>query len=66
MIERQICQIIDRNPNLIKKLDHIPKVYKRHIIIKHWGIRHEGLDGIIYDYTPVTWMDLQPNMFCTL
>ena len=32
-IERKICQIIDRNPNLIKILDHMPEPYKRHIII---------------------------------
>ena len=28
MIERKICQIIDRNPNLIKTLDHMPKLIK--------------------------------------
>ena len=35
MIERKMCQIIDRNPNSIKTLDHMPKPYKNHIIIKH-------------------------------
>ena len=58
MIENKICQIIDRNPNLIKILDHMPKPYRRHIIIKHWGIRFD--DGIIH--IPTEWMGLEPNM----
>ena len=62
MIERRICQIIDRNPNLIKILNQMPEPYKRHIIIKHWGFQNEGPDGTIYDYTPVNWMDLEPNV----
>ena len=62
MIERKICQIIDRNPNLIKILDHMPDPYKRHIIIKHWGFQNEAPDGIIYDYMAVDWMDLEPNL----
>ena len=32
MIARKICQIIDRNPNLIKLLDHMPDPYKRHFV----------------------------------
>ena len=60
MIERKIYQIIDRNPNLIKILDHLPKPYKRHIIIKHWGIR--GEDEIINGLVPANWMDLEPNI----
>ena len=35
MIERKICQIIDRNPSLIKILKKMPEPYKRHIVIKH-------------------------------
>ena len=34
MIEQKICQIIDRNPNLIKILIQMPQPYKRHNIIK--------------------------------
>ena len=62
MIERKICQIIDLNPNLIKILDRMPEPYKRHTVIKHWGFQNEAPDGIIYDYMPVDWMDLEPNM----
>ena len=61
MIERKICQIIDRNPNLIKTLDHMPKPYKRHIIGMHWGIKHTGPCGVMCDYIPVNWKDLEPN-----
>ena len=60
MLERKMCQIIDRNPNLIKRLDNMPNPYKRHIIIKHWGIQHEGPFGI-NNYVPVNWMDLEPK-----
>ena len=60
MLERKICQIIDRNPNLIKRLDNMPNPYKRHIIIKHWGFQHEGPFGI-KNYYPVNWMDLEPH-----
>ena len=60
MLERKICQIIDRNPNLIKRLDNMPNPYKRHIIIKHWGFRHEGPFGVKY-YYPVNWKDLDPH-----
>ena len=61
MIERKICRIIDGNPNLIKILDHMPKPYKRYIITKHWGIQFD--DVVII---PNNWMDMEPNMFCTL
>ena len=61
IIERKICQIIDRNPNLIKTSDHMPKPYKRHNIIKHWGFQHEDPNGIMYGFVPVNWMDLEPN-----
>ena len=60
MLERKMCQIIDRNPNLIKRLDNMPNPYKRHIIIKHWGIQHEGPFGI-KNYVPVNWVDLEPK-----
>ena len=59
MIEHKLCQIIDRNPILIKILDHMPKPYKKHIIIKHWGMRYD--DEIIYGFVPANWMDLEPN-----
>ena len=61
MLERKICQIIDRNPSLIKTLDCMPMPYKRHIIIKHWGIPHIGPREILCHYIPVNWMDLEPN-----
>ena len=61
MIERKISKIIDRNPNLIKTLDHLPKPYKKHIIVEHWGFQHKGPNGIIYGFVPVNWMDLEPN-----
>ena len=50
MIERKLCQIIDRNPNLVKVLDHMPDPYKKHIIMKHWGFQNEGLEGRIRYY----------------
>ena len=59
MIEHKICQTIDRNPNLIKILDHMPEPYKRHIIVKHWGIQYD--DEILYEFVPANWMDLEPN-----
>ena len=59
-IERKICQIIDHNPNLIRILDHMPKPYKRHIIIKHWGYENED-DEIINGLVQANWMDLKPN-----
>ena len=40
----------------------MPEPYKRHNIIKHWGFQNEAPDGIIYDYTPVNWMDLETNI----
>ena len=61
MIERKICQIIDRNPNLIKVLNHMPNPYKRHINFKHWGFQTEDYNGIIRDYIPANWMDLEPK-----
>ena len=62
MIERKMCQIIDRNPNLIKTLDHMPKPYKKHIIIKHWGFRHIDDYGNIFVFVRNNWMDLEPNI----
>ena len=47
-----MCQIIDHNPNSIKTLDHMPKPYKRHVIIKHWGDRHIDDYGNIYVIVP--------------
>ena len=59
MLERKICQIIDRNPNLIKRLCNMPNPYTRHIITKHWGFQHEGPYGMLI-YYPVNWMVLDP------
>ena len=56
-----MCQIIDRNPNLIKRLDNMPEPYKRNIIIKHWGFKHVGPLGKIIDYVPINWTNLEPN-----
>ena len=63
MIERKFCKIIDRNPNLIKTLDHMPKPYKKHFIIKHWGFQHKGPNGLLYGFVPVYWMHLEPNFY---
>ena len=65
MIERKFCQIIDRNPNLIKVLNHMPEPYKNHIIIKYWGFQNECFDGVIRNYYPINWMDLEPNINIT-
>ena len=59
MIERKICQIIDRNPNLIKILDHMPDPYKSSVVIKHWGIHYDH--DIIFGFVPANWMDLEPD-----
>ena len=62
MIERKICQIIDRNPNLIKILDRMPEPYKRYFVIKHWGFQAEDHNGIIRNFLPPNWMDFEPNI----
>ena len=38
----------------------MPKPYKRHIIIKHWGIRSD--DEIMNGIVPANWMDLETNI----
>ena len=53
MIERKICKIIDCNPNLIKILDHMPKPYKKHTIVKHWDFQQTGPGEKIYGFVPV-------------
>ena len=53
MLERKICQIIDRNPNLIKRLDKMPNPYKRHIINKYWSVALQNPLGIIRNYVPI-------------
>ena len=58
MIEKKICKIIDQNPNLIKTLDNMPEPYKKHIIVKHWGFRAMDCDGIICDFIPSNWRDI--------
>ena len=44
MIEGKICQIRDRNPNLIKILNKMPEPYKRHIVTKH-GVFNTKIDS---------------------
>ena len=61
MLERRICQIIDRNPNLIKTLSNMPNPFKRHIINKYWSIEHQNPLGIRCNYVPVNWRDLEPD-----
>ena len=61
MLERKLCQIIDRNPNLIKTLDNMPNPYKRHIINKYWSVALQNPFGIIRNYVPVNWRDLEPD-----
>ena len=58
MMERKMCQIIDRYPNLIKILDHMPEPFKKHNIFKHWGMRYN--DELIV--VPANWMDLEANI----
>ena len=41
----------------------MPKPYKRHIIIKHWGFQHKSPLGKINDYVPKNWMNLEPNCY---
>ena len=63
MIERKICQIIDRTPNLIRILDHMPEPCKRHNIIKHLGIRYgDDDDERIYVFVPHNWEDSEHNI----
>ena len=62
MIEQKNCQIIDRNPNLIKILNQMPEPYKRHIVTKHWCCQHKDRFGIIRNYLPAIWMELEPNI----
>ena len=62
MIERKICQIFDRNPNLIKVLDRMPEPYKNHIVNKHWGVKFKAPDDSIKIGIPVDWMNLEPNI----
>ena len=62
MIERKICQIIDRNPNLIKIMNKVPEYYKRYIVTKQWCFQHEDRFGIIRNFLPAIWMELEPNI----
>ena len=62
MIERNICHVIDRNPNLIKTLNRMPHPYARHIIFKHWGVSFDNHVGIIRESLPVNWMENEPNI----
>ena len=62
MIERKFFLMIDRNSKLIKVLNHMPDPYKKHIIIKHWCFQYKCHDGVIRNYYPINWMDLEPNI----
>ena len=62
MIERKICQIKDRNPNLIKILNKLPEPYKRYILSKHWCFQHKNRFGILRNFLPGIWMELEPNI----
>ena len=62
MVERKISQIINRNPNLLKIVDDMPEPYKKHICMRHWGIRCEDNDEIVYFFVPANWMELEPNI----
>ena len=39
----------------------MPEPYKRHINIKHWGIRYVDDYGNIFVFLPENWIDLEPN-----
>ena len=62
MIERKICQIGDRNPNLRKILNKMPEPYKRHILTKPWCFHQDDRFGIIRNFLPATWMEKEPNI----
>ena len=62
MIERKSCQIIDRNPNLIKILNKMPEPYKRHIVTKQRCFQHEDRFGTIRIFLPAICMELEPNI----
>ena len=62
MIERKICQIIDRNRTLLKILNDMPELYKKYIVTKHWCFQHEDRFGIIRSFLPAIWMELEPNI----
>ena len=55
MIVRNICKIIDKNPNLIKTMKNMPEPFLRHIIVKHWGFRREDIRGIMQEFIPDNW-----------
>ena len=56
-----MCQIIDRDPNLLKTFDHMPEPYKKHISIKHCVIRHIDDYGRIFVFVLDNWVDLKTN-----
>ena len=60
MIERKICQITERNPNLSKILNKMPEPYKRYIVTKRWCFQHEDRFGKIRNFSPAIWMELEP------
>ena len=62
VIERKICQMIDRNPNLLKILNKMPEPYKRHILTKHWCFQHEDRFGIIRNFLLAIGMEKEPNI----
>ena len=62
MIEKQICKIIDRNPNLIKTLNKMPSLYSRYINIKQWGLTLVSPRGIIRQFLRGNWENREPNI----
>ena len=40
----------------------MPEPYKRYVVTKHWCFQHEDRIGIIRNFLPAIWMELEPNI----
>ena len=61
MIERKICQITHKNPNLIKTLNKMPSPYRNHLIASRWGVENVYDGNIRHTVIPANWMDIAHN-----
>ena len=61
MIERKFCQLIDKNPNLIKTLNKMPVPYREHIMDVNWGIGYIYHGDVKHSILPDNWIDPEPN-----
>ena len=37
----------------------MPEPFKRHIVTKHWCFQNEDMFGILREFLPVIWMELE-------